>query len=432
MDQRVTRSLPEAASPMTSSKIERSVIEPRLLHRLWTYRWFGLVVVLAAAAAAWQVARIVIGPAVVVDIVRRADLVQTVVASGHVETPYRVEIGSQITGTVEDVLVEEGQAVTHGQPLVLLDNRELKAALVQVQGSVAQAEARVRQIRELVLPAARETLVQAQAVMLNAQQSYDRTVELSRTGSATRAALDDAVRALNVARTQVRGAELQVFTASPGGSDAVMAQTQLDQARANLETATSRLAYATILAPRDGRLLSRSVERGSVAQPGKALLVLAPHGETQLVIQLDERNLGLIALGQPALASADAFPDRRMEASVVYINPGIDIARAAVEVKLRVPNPPAYLRQDMTVSVDIETARRPQTLTLPARSVHDAGSAAPWVMRLREGRAARQSVKLGLRGASSIEILEGVGEGDAIVPANSGILTGQKIRAVQP
>ena len=427
MDQRVTEP-PAVATPK-----DRGGTRPAyLLHRLWAYRWFGLALAVAAGIAAWQAARVLVGPAVVVDVVRRGDLVQTVVASGHVETPYRVEIGSQITGTVEEVLVAEGQTVVQGQPLIRLDSRELKATLIQAQGALAQAEARLRQMQELVLPAAKEALAQAQAVLLNAQQSHDRTVELARTGSATRAALDDAVRVLNVARTQARSAELQVFTASPGGSDAVMAQTQLDQARANLETASSRLAYATISAPRDGILIARAVERGTVAQPGKALLVLAPRGETQLVIQLDERNLGLLALGQRALASADAFPDQRMDAVVVYINPGIDIARAAVEVKLLVTEPPAYLRQDMTVSVDIETARRSQTLVVPARGVREAVSSAPWVMRVREGRASRQPVKLGLRGANSIEILDGVGEGDELVPVNSGVVTGQKIRAMRP
>lgn len=431
MDQRVTQPPSVAPASVGSPRGGRGAQPPHLLRRLWAYRWFGLALSALAAAAAWQTARLLVGPTVVVDVVRRGDLVQTVVASGHIETPYRVEIGSQITGTVEAVLVEEGQAVTAGQPLILLDSREFRATLVQAQGAVAQAEARLRQMRELVLPAAKEALAQAQAVLLNAQQSHDRVVELARTGSATRAAFDDAVRALNIARTQTRSAELQVFTASPGGSDAVMAQTQLDQARATLETASSRLAYATVSAPRDGVLISRAVERGTVAQPGKALLVLAPRGETQLVIQLDERNLGLVALGQPALASADAFPAERMNATVVYINPGIDIARAAVEVKLRVAEPPAYLRQDMTVSVDIETARRSQTLVVPARSVREALSPAPWVMRVRDGRASRQPVKLGLRGANSIEILDGVSEGDEIVPVNAGAAAGQRLRAVR-
>lgn len=399
---------------------------------LWAHRWFVLVAIGLAVFGSWQAVRIVLGPAVVVDQVRRAALVETVVASGHVETPFRVEIGSQITGTVDEVLVQEGQRVVKDQPLISLDARELNAAVVQAQGAVEQAEARIRQLTELTLPSAREALAQARANLTNAQQTFDRTSQLFNSGSTTRAALDEAQKNLDVARTLVRTAELQVYTADVRGSDYVMAQTQLSQARANLQTAQSRLSYATIRAPRDGVLITRNVEKGTVVQPGRALLVLAPSGDTQLVLQIDERNLGRIALGQPALASADAYPDQRFEARVSYINPGIDISRASVQVKLVVPNSPDYLRQDMTVSVDIETARRDNTLVLPIRSVRDALLSQPWIMAVRNGRAARQPVKLGIRGSGNAEILEGAAEGDLAIPATAGILTGQRIRTVMP
>lgn len=381
---------------------------------------------------AWQGVRVILGPAVVVDQVKRGNLVEAVVASGHVETPYRVEIGSQITGTVEDVLVKEGERVSKGQPLISLESRELKAAVVQAKGAVAQAEARMRQLDELTLPSAREALTQAQANLANAQVTFGRTSQLANNGYATRQALDDAQKVLDVALAQKRSAEFQVYTASPGGSDYVMAQTLLNQARANLDTAESRLGYATISAPRDGVLITRSVERGTVAQPGKALLVLAPTGEVQLVLQIDERNLGKIALGQKALASADAYPNRRFAAVISYINPGVDISRASVEVKLTVADPPDYLRQDMTVSVDIEVASRDNALVLPVRSVHDLLSGQPWVLGIKDGRAVKRPVRVGLHGNSQIEILEGMTENEVAIPLNSGVLTGQRVRAVLP
>ena len=304
--------------------------------------------------------------------------------------------------------------------------------MLQAQGAVAQAEARMRQLAELTLPSAKEALRQAQATLLNAQQTYDRTSQLASNGYATRAALDEAQKTLDVALAQKRAAEFQVFTASPGGSDSVMAETQLNQARANLDTAQSRLGYATILAPRDGVLITRNVEKGAVAQPGKALLVLAPAGDVQLVLQIDERNLGKLALGQTALASADAYPDRRFAAVVSYINPGVDISRASVQVKLTVKDPPDYLRQDMTVSVDIEVAARRDTLELPVRSVHDLTSGQPWVLGVKDGRAAKIPVRVGIRGNSHVEIVAGLSAGDVAVPQSSGVVTGQRFRAVLP
>lgn len=395
-----------------------------------THKWFILAVVALLGLGAWQSARVLLGPAIVVDQVKRGRLVETVVASGHVETPYRVEIGSQITATVQEVLVRQGEKVSKDQPLISLESRELKAAVVQAEGALAQAEARIRQLEELTLPSAKEALAQAQATLLNAQQTYDRTAQLERNGYATRAALDEAQKTLDVARAVTRSAQFQVYTASPGGSDYVMAQTQAKQARANLDTADSRLGYATITAPRDGVLITRSVERGTVVQPGKTLLVLAPAGDVQLVLQIDERNLGKIALGQNALASADAYPDRRFGATITYINPGIDISRASVEVKLTVADPPDYLRQDMTVSVDIEVAAKDEALILPLRSVHDALSGKPWILGLKDGRASQRPVKLGLRGNSQVEITEGVAAGDVAIPQSSGVLAGQRLRPV--
>jgi HlyD family secretion protein len=404
----------------------------RALAGMWSHKWLVLAVAVVAMAGAGPFARAIFGPAVVVATAQRAALSETVVASGHVETPFRVEIGSQITGVVDDVMVAEGQSVDQGQILVALGSAELKATLAQAEGVVAQAEARMRQMQELTLPSARQALAQAQATLINAERSFARTQELAAKSFATRASLDDAQKNLDVARTQVRSAELQVYTSSPGGSDYVMAQTQLNQARASLELAQSRLDYATIRAPRAGVLISRAVERGTVAQPGKALMVLAPRGQTQLVLQLDERNLGKIALGQKAVASADAFPDRKFPAQVSYINPGIDISKASVEVKLDVVDPPAFLRQDMTVSIDIEVARRDDTLVLPARAVRDALSGDPWVMGVRDGRAARLPVRIGLRGNAQVEISEGLAEGALALPVTSGVVIGQRVRPVLP
>ena len=405
---------------------------PPIWTRLRKHAWAGVVLAFACLAAAFAAARWAWGPEVVVYPVERGDLVRTVVATGHVETPYRVEVGSQITGTVREVLVEEGQSVAAGQPLVLLDDSELKAAAVSAQGAREQAVARLRQMTELSLPAARETLEQARANLANAQAAYERASQLASSGYGTQASLDTATRDFNVARTQVRAAELSVYTMSPGGSDHVMAETQLGQADANLATARARLGFATVTAPRDGVLISRSVEKGTVAQPGKTLFVLAPKGDVQIVVGIDEKNLGLLKLGQPALASADAYSDQRFAATLSYINPGIDLSRASVQVKLVVKDPPPTLRQDMTVSVDIEVDRRPDALVAQARALHDAASGQPWVLVVRDGRAREVPVSVGLRAGGKAEVVKGLAPGDLLVPVSSGVRTGQRVRPVLP
>lgn len=291
----------------------------------------------------------------------------------------------------------------------------------------------MRQMMELTLPAAQQSLKQVQATLINAQHAYDRALKLNQDGYATRVTLDDATRALDVAKAQTKSAELQLATAQPGGSDYVMAETQLAQARASLASAQSRLSYTIIKAPRDGVLISRNVEKGNTVAPPTVLMVLSPDGEIQLVVQIDEKNLGLIALGQMAIASADAYAKETFPAEVFYVNPGIDLQRASVEVKLRVPKPPDYLRQDMTVSVDIEVARRENAVTLPASSIRSIGTAKPWVMKVVTGRARRQPVTVGIVSGGKAEIVSGLDADDLVIPTtNTTIKVGQRVRASAP
>jgi HlyD family secretion protein len=418
-----------AASASTATQAPPGSVTHAPWHWLRTHRWWVLAAAIICCLAIWQGYRALAGAIVPVDTVVRGNLVETVVASGHVETPYRVEIGSQMTGTVARIPVREGQAVKAGQLLVVLDTHELAAGVVRARGAVAQAEAHMRQLRELTLPSARDAQRAALASQLGAAQIHGRAAALAAKGFATRAYLDEAQKNLDVARSTARTAAVQVQTASPGGSDYVTGQTELAQAQAGLDTALSRLAYARITAPRDGILISRNVEQGNVVTPASVLMVLAPGGVTQLVLLIDERNLGKMAIGQPAIASADAYPGQRFTATLAYINPGIDIARASMEIKLDVASAPAYLRQDMTVSVDIEVARRNGVLVVPGESVRDALSGHPWVMVLRGGRAQRQDVTLGLQGNSQTEIKTGLRAGETVIPASSPTKAGARVRA---
>ncbi len=385
-----------------------------------------VAVALAASIAAWY---LVVDRAVPTYTVARSDLVQSVVASGQVITPQRASIAAEVTGRVTRVPVDEGQTVKREEVLVELDQSDERAALAQAHASLAQARAKLTHIANYSLPAAEQTLFQAKANLTQAQLAYKRTSDLVAQNFVSHAQLDDAQRNLAVAQSQVRAAELQVASEQRGGSDFNVAETARREAEAALAVAQAKLDATLIRAPANGVLISRSVEPGDVAQAGKELMVLAPVGETQIVVNIDEKHLGKLALGQHALASADAFPADSFAAELFYLNPGIDPVRGAVQVKLRVPTPPAYLRQDMTVSVDIEVARRTGVLAVPGDAVHDAATTHPWVLVVRDGHTVRQAVEIGMRGDAALEILSGVSLGESLVPiTNAVVVAGQRVR----
>ena len=394
------------------------------------WRTPALLAAVGLAASAYFGRNLILGTPVEVLEVVRANLVQTVVASGRVVTPQRVSIGVEVTGRVAAVPVQEGQSVKRGQSLITLEDRDERASLAQAAAAVVQAEAKVRQLREVGLPTAEQNQLQAEANVRQLRRVVGRNRELQAKGFIGQAAVDDAQRNLEVAESQLRSAQLQVQSNRPRGSETALAYAALEQARASHALAEARLEQHNIRAPADGLLIGRSVEPGTIVQPGKELMVLAPAGETQLVVQIDEKNLSRLALGQKALGSADAYAGQRFAAELAYINPGIDAARGAVEVKLKVAAPPLYLRQDMTVSVDIEVAQRANALLMPAEALRDGSGALPWALAVRDARAVHVPLKLGLRGDGRIEVLDGLAAGDLLIsPANGLIKAGQRVRA---
>jgi len=177
------------------------------------------------------------------------------------------------------------------------------------------------------------------------------------------------------------------------------------------------------------------VKKNSVDAPMLARIAAAA-GITidELVAQIDERNLSLLKVGQPALASADAYVGQKFQAAISSIAPGVDPARGAVQVKLQVNEPPTYLRQDMTISVEIEVARKAAALALPVDAVHDIDSAKPWVWQVDgQGHAQHTPVQLGVRSGTRVEALSGLAAGAHVVAVPApGLAQGQRVHAAKP
>lgn len=168
----------------------------------------------AALALRWWA-----GPSIVAESVLRRDFVQTIVASGHVEAPHRVDLAAQVTGTVSRIPVAEGQTVKAGDLLVELDAAELQAAVRQADTAAQQARARLRQLREVQAPVAEQALRQARISLDNAKSQLRRNQELFEKGFIGEAALDDARKAARCRRRSRPGshplgsAELPTSTA---------------------------------------------------------------------------------------------------------------------------------------------------------------------------------------------------------------------------
>ena len=370
------------------------------------------------------------GPQVDALVVQSAPLVRTLQFSARVATLSRVDVGSTVTGRVAQVRVMEGAPVRQGDVLVQLESDELRAALAQAVAAERQAKARLEGLRSTGRTAAQAARAQADASLQAASASLARVQQLVAEGFYSPAQLDEARRAVDVARAQQLGAQAQLQATADAGTEVAQAQAQWALAQAATVAAQARLAQTTLVAPADARVLVREVEPGQIVQPGKALLSLALAGPTQLVAQVDERFLEQLQLGQPAWVVADAFAAQRFAARVLSIAPAVDAQRGAIEVKFSIEQAPAFLREDMTLSVEVETARRERTLVLPQAALRGpAGGDQASVLVLQDGRAQARNVRLGLRTLDAVEVLGGLKESDTVLRGHASLQDGQRVRA---
>jgi HlyD family secretion protein len=369
------------------------------------------------------------GPVVATTVSSRTDLEQHVIASGRVRVVTRIQLSAQISGRVVAVRVVDGQRIRAGDLLVQLDDAEATADVSRAKAAVRQASGRVEQLRRVGAIVTTETSRQTVTNLGRAEAELARVEKLAATGLVARIDLDEARRNVEIARAQKNAADAQQTATGPRGVDSSIALSALAESQAQLSGALARLEQTRVVAPKDGTILLRTVEPGYTVQPGTTLFEMAADGETQLVIEPDERNLAWIRLGQKARVSADAYPQNIFDAEVSYIAPAIDPQRGSIEVRLRVPEPPAFLKPDMTVSVDLTVASKTRVLTVPSDAIRGAASPVPSVLAVAGGRIARRNVTLGIRGEGRTEIISGLDEGAVVVlAADSALPDGQRVR----
>lgn len=353
------------------------------------------------------------GPLLPGYVLEERPLVQRVVASGTVSSQSLAQVGSEITAVVARRHVREGDAVRAGDLLLELRDEEQRARL-------AEAEAALRQLETSERPQAAAALREAQSNLDQARRERARRETLQARGLLSAEALEQARRSETAAREALARARLQATALAEGGS-------ALQQARQRVEQARSALARTRLHAQHDGIVQRRNVEPGDLVRPGDVLLEIARAGSLEILLPLDEKHLAPLTLGQHATVIADAWPQRPLPASVDFIAPAIDTARGTVDVHLRLLAPADFLRQGMTVSVEIRTAERERALALPTDALREADGERARVAVLEAGRVVLREVRLGLRGSALSEVLDGLQPG-ATVLAASAAEPGQRAR----
>ena len=190
-----------------------------------------------------------------------------------------------------------------------------------------------------------------------------------------------------------------------------------DAAIASMEKTGSVPIVIDWLAPRDGIILERNAIEGMRAQPGDVLFRVADISVVWAMIDVAERDLGSLALGQTAIVKARGFPGREFSGNISVVYPQLNRETRTARVRVELTNADATLLPDLYVDAEIETGSPQPVLAVPESAVLDTGSRQAVFVEKGQGRFEPRDVKLGHRGGGYVEIREGISEGEPVVVA---------------
>jgi HlyD family secretion protein len=388
------------------------------------------LIAVMAVAAGWQF----LGRPLEVKVTRpqKRAVVEMVIASGRLRAIRQSELGTEVAGMVELVYVDNGDQVRAGQMLIALRQADAQWQAEQSKMALETAKSEFVRTRRGPLPEevqrARSEIERLRSARELAERDFERAVQLKDKGVLALAEWQRARSALDQARAAEQSAEhtLALLLRQPLIEDLRVAEARVREAEAAVRLTEERLRQRMIRAPSDGLIIKRQVEPGQSVVPGNALLVLSHMDHTEIYVETDENNLRKLRPGQQALVVAPSYQDRPFRATLVQIGPDVDHKRGIVGLKLRPESLPDYARPDMTMDVNIEVARFPEALSLPATSVLEIDGAS-CVLEVQEGRTINRQVTILGRSADWVAIA-GISAESHVVVRASETKPGQSVR----
>jgi multidrug efflux pump subunit AcrA (membrane-fusion protein) len=333
----------------------------------------------------------------------RAPLATHYLATATVRGRNTALVTSKGMGYVRVIHVKAGDAVKAGQVLVELDTNDVQAGLVQAQAGASEALAGLTQ--------AERDVEAARAARKLASISYERTQRLVAQKAATQQNLDEAEMAATAAEARERMAEAGL----------ARARARVGQAKAGVGVARVSLGDRTVVAPFDGRVVSKSVEVGNLASPGSPLLTVEEVGALRAEATVDESQTARISIGQAVEVEIESV-GARVRGIVGEIVPTVDAVSRAFLVKVDLPEVPegAVLRPGMFARARFEVGQV-ERLVVPANAVSERGQL-DRVFIADNGKARLRLVTLGARHGEVVEVLSGLDAGEKVVVGAPALL----------
>lgn len=336
------------------------------LKRYWM--WFALLLVLVVASAGylvwWKKSDL---PQYRTAAIEKGRLVASVAATGTLQPVISVQVGSQVSGQLKDVLVDFNSLVKKNQLIARIDPESFEYRVRQAQADVDAARAQVA-TQQANIAAQRAFQSQIEVSLADARRDFERKEQLAEKKFISTAEVDKARATMNALVEQVKSAQAQVEVAraNAGNAAAVVKQREaaLAQARVDLERTAIR-------SPVDGIVIKRSVDKGQTVaaslQAPELFIIAENLTDLRVDTSIDESEVGKIKLGQKATFTVDAFPGRTFEGEVTQIRKSAQVVSNVVTylVAISTQNSDLKLLPGMTANVRVVTSIEEDVLKVP-------------------------------------------------------------------
>lgn len=383
--------------------------------------------------------------------------------TGHLDPVHKAEINSRLTGQIAQVLVREGDRVRAGQPVILLQDTDVRDRMQQAAMAVETARARLTQAQaghgltgvqvEVEVRRVAQGVTQAvanankaDAELADARKDYERQKGLYKEGAVPQIRVDQAqlryniaVRNMEAARSQVKAARESLELARANirqtevsGADAAAARAAVQQALAALKTAQTDLADTVLRSPITGVVITRAIEPGQTtsAMAGKPLLIVVDNSMLELSAPLDERHARHVRRGAVVQLETKVL-DRPVHGTVLEVIPASDPSTHTVRVRIRVTNPSQRLMGGAFATVTLVTGVHHGVL-VPRDAIQRQQSEV--FVFVKDGDVARRrDVVVPYESPEQSVVTRGIQGGDSVITVGaSGLEDGQKVQVGKP
>jgi len=322
--------------------------------------------------------------------VSRGEVSSYLIVVGNLIGQATVEIVPKTAGRLVSVNVRLGDPVRAGQLIAKIEDRDIVEQINGAQAALLVAQATIRQ---------------READLALAASNVERSRNLFKRELLPKQTLDDA-------EAQHLAAQAQTD----------LARAQLAQNQSRLEELKFNLADTTVTSPVDGFVGKRNTDPGAWASQQTPIMSVVAISSLRLVVNIVERDLRLVSVGDPAVVEVDAYPGEKFSGRIGRIAPILDPATRTAEMEVEVPNKDFRLKPGMYARINLLVEQRKGTLVVPKEAVVDYENQRGVFTTTPETKARFVPIEIGLEEADRVEVTKGLQEGDSIVVAGASAL----------